>query len=118
MGILCLANVCADGCAASSDLIGNDGLPLLFERFYKVYNGYCEVHRLNGKFILPHFGSPFLSDVLCLTFMRIKRYNQIMKKLIFAVFAVLVVAFTVAGCGVKSDLVRPDKSFPRNYPVY
>ena len=41
-----------------------------------------------------------------------------MKKLIFAVFAVLVVAFTVAGCGVKSDLVRPDKSFPRNYPVY
>lgn len=25
---------------------------------------------------------------------------------------------TVAGCGVKSDLARPDPSFPRNYPVY
>ena len=25
---------------------------------------------------------------------------------------------TVAGCGVKSDLARPDPAFPRNYPVY
>lgn len=25
---------------------------------------------------------------------------------------------TVAGCGVKSDLARPDPSFPRDYPVY
>ena len=39
-----------------------------------------------------------------------------MKK-IFLIFAVLSV-FAVTGCGVKSDLVRPGDSYPRNYPVY
>lgn len=30
----------------------------------------------------------------------------------------LITMLTLTGCGVKSDLQRPDKSFPRNYPVY
>jgi len=29
----------------------------------------------------------------------------------------VIVTLGVAGCGVKSDLVRPD-GYPRNYPVY
>ncbi|MBQ8255932.1 MAG: lipoprotein [Alphaproteobacteria bacterium] len=39
-----------------------------------------------------------------------------MKK-IFIGFIVLSV-FALSGCGVKSDLARPDPSFPRNYPIY
>lgn len=41
-----------------------------------------------------------------------------MKKVICLVLALIFVALTVAGCGVKSDLVRPDGTFPRNYPIY
>ncbi|MDE6478476.1 MAG: lipoprotein [Alphaproteobacteria bacterium] len=29
----------------------------------------------------------------------------------------VIVTLGVAGCGVKSDLARPD-GYPRNYPVY
>lgn len=41
-----------------------------------------------------------------------------MKKIIYAIFVIFIVAISVAGCGVKSDLVRPDGTFPRNYPIY
>ena len=40
----------------------------------------------------------------------------IMKKAILGF--VIVATLAIAGCGVKSDLVRPDPSFPRDYPVY
>ena len=39
-----------------------------------------------------------------------------MKKILIGF--VVILSFAVAGCGVKSDLARPDASFPRDYPVY
>ena len=30
----------------------------------------------------------------------------------------LIATMAVAACGVKSDLEKPDPSYPRNYPVY
>ena len=30
----------------------------------------------------------------------------------------LITTLATAACGVKSNLSRPDSSFPRNYPVY
>jgi len=37
----------------------------------------------------------------------------------FLVIAMLLMSvLAVSGCGVKSDLARPDSSFPRDYPVY
>ncbi|MDW2995908.1 MAG: lipoprotein [Alphaproteobacteria bacterium] len=38
-----------------------------------------------------------------------------MKKIFLGFLVISMLALT--GCGVKSDLKRPD-SFPRNYPVY
>ena len=43
-------------------------------------------------------------------------YNTGMKKLIS--FLMLCAILLVSGCGVKSELVRPDGSFPRDYPIY
>ena len=51
-----------------------------------------------------------------LTFAILSVYNHVMKKIILGLMVVSV--FALAGCGVKSDLVRPNSSFPRNYPVY
>ncbi|MFQ6702737.1 MAG: lipoprotein [Alphaproteobacteria bacterium] len=39
-----------------------------------------------------------------------------MKKALIGFVVVSILA--LAGCGVKSDLARPDASFPRDYPVY
>lgn len=44
------------------------------------------------------------------------QYNSGMKKLFIGFIVISIL--TITGCGVKSDLVRPDKSFPRDYPVY
>ena len=43
-------------------------------------------------------------------------YNGCMKKLFM--FFVLMTVLIVSGCGVKSELARPDGSFPRDYPIY
>jgi len=43
-------------------------------------------------------------------------HNTSMKKVIL-ILSVLSV-FVVAACGVRSDLARPDPSYPRNYPMY
>ena len=43
-------------------------------------------------------------------------YNNRMRK-IFIGF-ILFSSLLVAACGVKSELARPDASFPRDYPVY
>lgn len=43
-------------------------------------------------------------------------HNLGMKKVFL--FFVILSTLVVAGCGVKSELERPDPSFPRNYPVY
>lgn len=51
-----------------------------------------------------------------LTYTEIRVYNQRMRSLF--VFCLLIISLIVSGCGVKSDLVRPDQSFPRDYPVY
>lgn len=51
-----------------------------------------------------------------LTFDYFDDYNCRMKK-IFTIFIVLGILI-ISGCGVKSDLKRPDPSFPRNYPIY
>ena len=51
-----------------------------------------------------------------LTIAKFSVYNQVMKNL-FLVFIMLAM-LVMTGCGVKSDLVRTDKSFPRDYPVY
>ena len=40
---------------------------------------------------------------------------SVMKKIFLGFLLVTMLALT--GCGVKSELERPDK-FPRNYPVY
>ena len=45
-----------------------------------------------------------------------KYYNEIMKKIILGILCISILA--LAACGVKSDLRRPDSSFPRSYPVY
>lgn len=39
-----------------------------------------------------------------------------MKKIVL--FLLVGAIFAVAGCGVKSELVKPNQEFPRNYPVY
>ncbi|MDW2994790.1 MAG: lipoprotein [Alphaproteobacteria bacterium] len=39
-----------------------------------------------------------------------------MKKLL--TFFILCAVLTLAGCGVKSELVRPGDTFPRDYPIY
>ena len=43
-------------------------------------------------------------------------YNIGMKKVLM--FFVLLSVLIISGCGVKSELVRPDDGFPRNYPIY
>lgn len=47
---------------------------------------------------------------------KLSGHNSGMKKAFL--FFVVLSALIVAGCGVKSELVSPDSSFPRNYPVY
>ena len=39
-----------------------------------------------------------------------------MKKLFLGFLLISTLAITA--CGVKSELVRPDPSYPRSYPVY
>ena len=39
-----------------------------------------------------------------------------MKKTLLGIL--LIITLAVSACGVKSELARPDESFPRNYPVY
>lgn len=43
-------------------------------------------------------------------------YNHTMQKIILGLL--FAVTLTITACGVKSELARPDDSFPRNYPVY
>ena len=50
--ILRFSDICADGSAASSNLIGNDGFSFLFQVFDEVNNGYCKVHGLRSQFTI------------------------------------------------------------------
>ena len=64
----------------------------------------------------PHWGVNYIILYKNLT----QNYAAIiivgMKKIILGF--IIVATLVVAGCGVKSDLRRPDPSFPRDYPVY
>ena len=51
-----------------------------------------------------------------LTFRMYDDYNKRMKKIVLCVL--LISSLGVAACGVKSDLEKPNPSFPREYPVY
>lgn len=60
--------------------------------------------------------SPARGILFNLTHVKHQLYNSRMKKLFM--FFVLMTVLIVSGCGVKSELTRPDGSFPRDYPIY
>ena len=44
-------------------------------------------------------------------------YTMTMKRILLAIFMVVLCAIVLGGCGVKSELEH-DHDYPRNYPVY
>ena len=58
MSVLCFTDICADGCSASADLVGNDGFSFFFKAFYQVDDGNGEIEGLSGEFVVSHRGTP------------------------------------------------------------
>ncbi len=44
--VLWFPDICADGCATSADLFGNNRFAFLFEMFHEVNDGYRKIHKV------------------------------------------------------------------------
>ena len=75
------------------------------------------VTKVVKRFHIPNLENPPSGGFLFnLTRAKHQLYNDCMKKVFM--FFVLITVLIVSGCGVKSELTRPDGSFPRDYPIY